>query len=91
MTMANEITTTSGGTLTDASGNKWTLTSAGMVDENGKPVPGGSGTGAFAIVNNVYYGQDATTKAWFTYSPTSLTWTLSAAPILTRLRGLEGF
>ena len=43
--MANEITATSGGTLTDASGNGWTLTSAGVVDENGKPVPGGSGTG----------------------------------------------
>jgi hypothetical protein len=83
MTMANEITTTSGGTLTDASGNKWTLTSAGVVDENGTPVHNGSGTSAFAIVNNVYYGQDASSKSWFTYSPTSQSWTSSAAPILT--------
>ncbi len=79
----NEITATSGGTLTDASGNKWTLTSAGVVDENGTAVPGSSGTSAFAIVSNVYYGQDAASKAWFTYSPTSRTWTGSAAPILT--------
>jgi hypothetical protein len=84
--MASEITTTSGGTLTDASGNQWTLTSSGVVDENGTPVRGGSGTGAFAIVNNVYYGQDATTKAWFTYSPTSQTWTLSAAPFQLQLQ-----
>ena len=78
-----EITPTSGGTLTDASGNKWTLTSAGVVDENGTPVPGGSGTSAFAIVGNLYYGQDATTQDWYTYSPASQSWTSSAAPVLT--------
>ncbi len=79
----NEITATSGGTLTDASGNKWTLTSAGVVDENGAAVPGSSGTAAFAIVDNLYYGQDATTKEWYTYSPASHSWTSSAAPVLT--------
>ena len=74
---------TSGGTLTDASGNEWTLTSAGAVDENGTPVPNGSDTSAFAIVGNLYYGQDATTQDWYTYSPTTETWTSSAAPNLT--------
>ena len=83
MTMANEITATSGGTLTDASGNRWTLTSAGVVDENGTPVPDGSGTSPSRSSSNVYYGQDATTMAWYTYSPTSQTWTSSAAPSLT--------
>ena len=67
----NEITPTSGGTLTDSAGNQWTLTSAGVVQENGVAVPGGSGTAAFAIVSNVLYGQDATSKAWFTYSTAS--------------------
>jgi hypothetical protein len=80
---SKEITTTSGGTLTDAAGNKWTLTSAGIVDENGTAVPGSSGTAAVAIVNNVIYGQDATSKSWYTYSPTSQSWTGSAAPVLT--------
>ena len=78
-----EITPTSGGTLTDASGNKWTLTSAGVVEENGTPVPNGSGTAAFAIVGNLYYGQDATTQDWYTYSPASQSWTSAAAPVLT--------
>jgi hypothetical protein len=77
------LTPTSGGTLTDASGNKWTLTSAGVVDENGAAVPNGSDTAAFAIVGNVYYGQDATTQDWYTYSPASQSWTSSAAPVLT--------
>ncbi len=78
-----EITPASGGTLTDPSGNKWTLTSAGVVDENGTPVPDGSGTSAFAIIGNVYYGQDATSTAWYTYSPTSQSWSSSVAPTLT--------
>jgi hypothetical protein len=79
----NEITPTSGGTLTDSAGNQWTLTSAGVVQENGVAVPGGSGTAAFAIVNNVLYGQDATSKAWFTYSTANQYWSSSAAPTAT--------
>jgi hypothetical protein len=79
---SNEITTTSGGTLTDGSGNKWTLTSAGVVDENGTAVPGGSGTSAVAIVSDVIYGQDGASKSWYTYSPTGQAWTSSAAPVL---------
>ena len=82
-TQPTTLIPTSGGTLTDASGNEWTLTSAGAVDENGTPVPNGSDTSAFAIVGNLYYGQDATTQDWYTYSPTTETWTSSAAPNLT--------
>jgi hypothetical protein len=80
---SNEITTTSSGTLTDAAGNQWTLPSAGVVDENGTPVPGGDGTSAFAIVGNSLYGQDASTKSWYTYSTATQSWTASAAPVLT--------
>jgi hypothetical protein len=54
-----------------------------VVEENGTPVPDGSGTSAFAIVGNVYYGQDATSMAWYTYSPTSQSWSSSVAPTLT--------
>jgi hypothetical protein len=54
-----------------------------VVNENGIVVPGSSGTSAVAIVSNVIYGQDATSKSWYTYSPTSQTWTSSAAPVLT--------
>ncbi len=78
-----EVTPTSGGTLTDAAGNKWTLTSAGVIDENGTAIPGGSGTSALAVVNNVVYGQDASTQAWYTYSPATQSWASSAAPVLT--------
>ena len=38
---------------------------------------------AFAIVGNVYYGQDAATQDWYTYSQASQSWTSSAAPVLT--------
>ncbi len=79
---SDELTPSSGGILTDAAGNKWTLTSAGVVEENGTPVPDGSGTSAFAIVGNLYYGQDATSQNWLTYSPTTQSWTSSAAPVL---------
>ncbi len=48
-----------------------------MLDENGTPVPNGSDTAAFAIVGNVYYGQDATTQNWYT--------DLSNKPILDQL------
>ena len=79
----NEVTPTSGGTLSDAAANKWTLTSAGVVQENGAVVAGGAGTAAFAIVNNVLYGQDAATKAWYTYSTTTQQWSSSTAPSAT--------
>jgi hypothetical protein len=79
----NELTPASEGTLSDNAGNKWTLTSGGVVQENGTAVPGGSGTAALAIVGNVAYGQDAASKAWFTYSLTTQSWSGSAAPPMT--------
>ncbi len=78
-----KLTPNSGGFLKDGAGNRWTLTSTGVVDENGAAVPGGSGTSALAIVSNVIYGQDAASGSWYTYSPTNKSWTSAAAPILT--------
>ena len=63
-----KLTPTTGGFLTDGSGNTWTLTATGVVAENGTAVPGGSGTSALAIVSNVIYGQDANSGSWYTYS-----------------------
>jgi predicted esterase len=77
-----ELTTTSGGSLKDAGGNVWTLPSSGSVTENGTPIPGGGGTKAFAVVNEVYYGQDASSGQWYTYSPSGQSWASSAAPTL---------
>jgi hypothetical protein len=78
---SNQITTASGGTLTDAAGNKWTLTSAGVVEENGTAVAGGSGSSAVVLASNVVYGQDATSKSWYSYANGN--WTAAAAPTVT--------
>ncbi|MEA2738760.1 MAG: mannan endo,4-beta-mannosidase, partial [Acetobacteraceae bacterium] len=50
--VSGEITPASAGSLTDGSGNKWTLTVGGVVAENGNAVPDSAGTSAFALVNN---------------------------------------
>jgi dienelactone hydrolase len=78
----NEITAPSGGSLKDAAGNVWTLP-GGVVTENGNPVPGGSGTAAFAIVDGKFYGEDAASGSWSTYSTQTQAWTSSPAPSLT--------
>ena len=70
-----DLTPSSGGSLTNSIGNLWTLTSGGAVDQNGTPVPGGSGTSALAIANGQIYGQDASSGTWFTYSTSSQLWT----------------
>jgi Cellulase (glycosyl hydrolase family 5)/Ca-dependent carbohydrate-binding module xylan-binding len=82
-TSPQQITTTSGGSLKDAAGNVWTLTSGGVVQQNGVAVPDGAGTKAFAIVNNLLYGQDATSGSWYTYSTGSQSWASASAPTLT--------
>ena len=77
------VTTDSGGSLKDAAGNIWTLTANGDVNENGTPVPGGSSTAEFTIVNNVDYGLDSGGTGWYTYAPATQAWTNSAAPTIT--------
>ena len=44
------LTPTSGGSITDASGNVWTITQAKDVDKNGVPTPGGGGSAALTYV-----------------------------------------
>jgi hypothetical protein len=79
--VSGEITPTSGGSLTDASGNKWTLTVGGVVEENGNAVPDSAGTSAFALVKNAPYAQDASSHNWYTYSTVTQLWSSVAAPV----------
>jgi hypothetical protein len=59
------LTTASGGSVTDATNNVWTLTAAGIVERDGVAVAGGAGTGALAVIDGVVYAQDATSEVWF--------------------------
>lgn len=74
------LTPTSGGLILDATGNVWTLTTTGVVEENGAAVPGGSGTAEFTIVGGIIYGQDSTSKKWYSYAVASKSWDLTATP-----------
>ena len=74
------LTPGTGGSLSDASGNSWTLTPGSVIDENGNPVPDGSDTAALTIADSQIYGQDGASGDWFTYSPATKLWTQSAAP-----------
>ena len=67
------------GSLTDAGGNTWLITSDGSVQENGQWTPGGGGTAALLIENDTVYGLDSTGKGWFALSGGKY-WTSSAAP-----------
>jgi hypothetical protein len=57
---AAQTITPGNGSLTDAGGNAWLITSDGSVQENGQWTPGGGGTAALTIVNGAVYGLDAT-------------------------------
>ncbi len=74
------LTPTSGGSIKDASGNVWTLTATGAVEENGVAVVGGAGTAEFTIVGGIIYGQDAASKKWYSYEPASKSWDLTVTP-----------
>jgi hypothetical protein len=72
------IITPGSGTLTDSSGNTYTLSSQDVAMENGNAIPGGWGTGEMEYYNGQIYGQDATSQTWYTWNQTS--WTSAAAP-----------
>jgi hypothetical protein len=64
------LTPSSGGSITDASGNVWTLTASGAIDENGAAVPGGDGTSAVTYVaaTQLIWGQDASSGSWYSWN-----------------------
>ena len=61
------LTPASGGSITDAAGNIWTLTATGDVAKNGESVPGGEGTAALTYSDNMIWGKDATSSHWYAY------------------------
>jgi|GEM_PF-2530554 len=64
------LTPSSGGSITDASGNAWTLSSSGDVLENGSPVAGGGGTAALTYVasTQTIWGQDSGSGSWYAWN-----------------------
>lgn len=64
-TTTDMLTTASGGSITDASGNVWTLTAGGVVEMGDVAVAGGAGTAALTAIGGVIFGQDAQTLLWW--------------------------
>ncbi len=68
------------GSFKDGAGNVYTIDSSGNADENGNPIPGGAGTSAMELSNGTVYGQDATTKSWYTWNQSAWNGPVSAPP-----------
>jgi hypothetical protein len=71
------------GSITDASGNVFTITAAGAATEaiggaNPKALVGGEGTNAIEYSDSVVYFQDASSLTWYTW--TGVKFTIAAAP-----------
>ncbi len=84
-TQATQLVVTPGlGSFLDNAGNTWAVNAAGAVVRNAKAVPGGSGTSALTYVSstNTIYGQDAASKAWYSWNGSSWTKT-SGTPVKT--------
>jgi len=62
------LTPTSGGSITDASGNVWTLSASGAVMENGSAVAGGGGTAQLTDAGSTIWGQDASSGNWYAWN-----------------------
>ncbi len=77
------LTPTSGGSLTDAQGNVWTLTSGGIIDENGQAVPDGSDTASLTYVasTSTIWGQDAASKLWYQWTGSGWTGATTTSPV----------
>jgi hypothetical protein len=77
-TSGSDFITPGVGSFNDAAGNTYAIDAASNADENGAPIPGGSGTGAMEYANGVVYGQDIGTGNWYTWDQSM--WSASAAP-----------
>ena len=53
------------GSFTDAVGNVFTISAAGVAQENGSQISEGFGYAKLEYYNGTVYGQDATTGKWF--------------------------
>jgi hypothetical protein len=79
------LTPTSGGSITDASGNVWTLTAEDDIDENGTAAPGGAGTSALTYVasTQTIWGQDATSGGWYSWNGSNWIGPAATSPVST--------
>ena len=76
------------GSVTDCSGNAWTINSNNKILENGQPVVGGGDTASLSIQSCTVYGlsngQNGSSTNWFTLSSVTAgsarNWAVSAAP-----------
>ena len=59
--------------------NTYSVDSNGNAIEDGQDIPGGSGTAAMAEFNGEVLGEDATSKAWYTWNQT--TWNAAAPSV----------
>lgn len=86
---ATKDTTPGNGSVTDCSGNVWTVNSANRIEENGALVVGGGDTSKIVMqgctVMGLSNGENGSSTNWFTMNsanPTSMDrWTVSSAPI----------
>lgn len=62
------------GSIIDSAGVVWAVTKLGQVTKNGALVPGGGGTSALCMSAGSMWGQDATSKLWWKWNPTTGRW-----------------
>ena len=77
------LTPTSSGSITDASGNVWTITASGDIDENGVATSGGGGSAAVTYVaaTQTVWGEDAATLKWYSWTNGAWTGPATTSPI----------
>jgi hypothetical protein len=83
------ITPSSGGSIQDGTGNTWTLTSGGIVMENGAVANGGSGTGSITVFGGVLYAQDSASGTWYNWNGTTFVQAASAPVTTTAVAVIE--
>jgi hypothetical protein len=76
-TPGNIIAAGDGSTLTDPTGNVFSVDASGNAIQNGNLIPGGSDTSALALVRGQIEGQDSRSQEWFTWNGS--TWIPGAA------------
>lgn len=71
------------GTITDARGVVYSISTSKAAMENGAVMRNGSGTGAMAYHTRTLYGQDFATGGWYTWNDASKTWAPAPSPVST--------
>jgi hypothetical protein len=69
--------------IADDSGNEWSISASGSIQENGAWTPGGGGTSALTVANGAVYGLDSHGRGWFKLSGDGQSWSSTSAPAAT--------